>query len=105
MRKLIGTVFCFGLGMVAMWVAMHFHLVKTDSDWFMVRKQEVRFADCYVDVAKWDSAEWGEHPQLKESLEKGGRGGLIPRSEPEEFLLDTFRRLGNAALESSTQRQ
>ena len=105
MRKLIGTVFCFGLGMVAMWVAMHFQLVKTDSDWFMVRKQEVRFADCYVDVAKWDSAEWGEHPQLKESLEKGGRGGLIPRSEPEEFLLDTFRRLGNAALESSTQRQ
>ncbi len=104
MRKLIGTVVCFGLGMVAMWVAMHFHFVKTDSDWFLVRKHEVRFADCYVDVAKWDVAEWVEHPQLKESLEKAGRGDLIRRSETEE-LIDTFRRLGNAALESSTQRQ
>ena len=68
MRRLIGTVVCFGLGMVAMWVAMHFHFVKTDSEWFLVRKHEVRFADCYVDVAKWDTAEWGEHTELQESL-------------------------------------
>jgi len=105
MRKLIGTVVCFGLGMAAMWVAMHFHFVETDSDWLLVRKQEVRFADCYVDVAKWEAAEWGEHPQLKESLVKAGRSDLIPRNQTEGLLIETFRRLGNAARESSTQRQ
>ena len=105
MRRLIGTVVCFGLGMVAMWVAMHFHFVKTDSEWFLVRKHEVRFADCYVDVAKWDTAEWGEHTELQESLVKAGRSSLIPRKQTEGLLIDTFRRLGDAALESSTQRQ
>lgn len=105
MRKLIGMVFGFGLGMVAMWLAMNFHFVKTESDWFVVGKQDVRFADAYVDVAKWDAAEWDRHPKLQESLVKAGRGGLIPEYETEEFLRDTIRRLGSAAEDLATQRQ
>ena len=104
MRKLIGTVFVFGLGMVAMWTAMNFHFVKTDSDWFLVRKQEVRFADCFVDVGKWDVAEWDEHPELKESLVKAGRSGLIPADRAETPILNVLRRWGNAVQQSSTQR-
>lgn len=105
MRKLIGTVFFFGLGMVAMWLAMNFHFVKTDSDWFVVGKQDVRFADCYVDIREWDATEWDRHPNLQESLVKAGRGELIPAYETEEFLRDTIRRIGDAAEDFATQRQ
>jgi len=105
MRKLIGTVFVFGFGMVAMWTTMNFHLVKTDSYWFVVRKQEVRIADCFVDIEEWDDTEWDKHPELKESLVKAGRSEFIPRKPAEAPILDVLRRLGNAVQESSTQRQ
>ena len=105
MRKLIGTVFCFGLGMVAMWLAMNFHFVKTDSDWFVVSKQDIRFADCYVDISEWDAPDWDQHPELQESLIKAGRGGLIPAYETEEFLKNTLERIGDAAEDFARSRQ
>ncbi len=100
MRRLLGMVFAFGLGLAAMALAFNFHFVKTDSDWFIVKKQEVRFGDFYADVREWDGSEWKEHPELQDSLIQAGHEDLIPQPESANVidLLNgrSFRRVGNA---------
>lgn len=105
MRKLIGTVFLFGLGMVAMWLAMNFHIVRDDSYWTVISKQDVRFADVYVNIEDWDETEWDRHPQLREALIKAGESHLLPRDEPAGLLRGALDRLGSAAEDAIRQRQ
>jgi hypothetical protein len=91
MRRLIAMFFGFGLGLAAMFMAFQVHVVKTDSDWHFVKKQETQFADFYVDIRKWDREEWGRHPEFQKALFEAGKTELLPTPDPEDILNDAMR--------------
>ncbi|NQV23675.1 MAG: hypothetical protein HQ518_04830 [Rhodopirellula sp.] len=91
MRRLFAMFFGFSLGLAAMFMAFQVHVVKTDSDWYFVRKQETQLADFYVDIRKWDRAEWARHPDFQKALVEAGKTDLMPASEPEDLLNEAMR--------------
>ncbi len=105
MRRLFAMFFGFGLGLVAMFMAFQVHVVKTDTDWHFVKKQETQFADFYVDIRKWDREEWGRHPGFQKALVEAGKTDLLPTPEPEDILNDAMRHWDTAkrVLEAARQ--
>ena len=91
MRRLFTMFFGFGLGLAAMFIAFKIHVVRADSDWHFVRKQETRFADFYVDIRKWDRDEWTRHPDFQKALVASGKSELIPAAEPEDLLNEAMQ--------------
>ncbi|MBL6706187.1 MAG: hypothetical protein ISQ06_08750 [Planctomycetaceae bacterium] len=91
MRRLFAMFFGFGLGLAAMFMAFQVHVVKTDTDWHFVRKQETQLADFYVDIRKWDHEEWSRHPDFQKALVEAGKTELLPTPEPEELLNEAMR--------------
>ena len=91
MRRLFAMFFGFGLGLAAMFMAFQVHVVKTDSDWHFVKKQETQFADFYVDIRKWDREEWARHPDFQKALVEAGKTELLPTPDPEDILNDAMR--------------
>lgn len=105
MRRLIALIFGAGLGGLAVFLAFHIHVVRTDSDWHFVRKQKTGFADCYVDVRKWDAAEWSGHPLLKDSLKAAGRSEIIKEPPAQELFFNVLDAWKNARQNQGTRRQ
>lgn len=105
MRRLFAMCFGFGLGLAAMFMAFKVHVVKTDTDWHFVKKQETRFADFYVDVRKWDRDEWSRHPDFQKALVAAGKTELIPEAAPEDMLNEAMRHWDTAkrVLEAARQ--
>lgn len=105
MRRLFAMFFGFGLGLVAMFMAFQMHVVKTDTDWHFVKKQETQFADFYVDIRKWDREEWARHPDFQKALVEAGKTELLPAPEPEDILNDAMRHWDTAkrVLEAARQ--
>ena len=104
MRRLMTVIFGIGLGALAMFLAFNIHVVRADSDWHFVKKQQTEFADCFADVREWDAKEWREHPHLKDALRAAGKGEIIKEPAPQQFfnVLDTWQ---NARRNSGTRRQ
>ena len=105
MRRLVAVVFGIGLGALAMFLAFNIHVVRTDSDWHFVNKQETEFADCFADVRKWDVEEWGKHPELKKALIEAGKGEIVKEPPPQELLFDVLDAWKNARRNPDTTRQ
>lgn len=105
MRRLFAMFFGFGLGLAAMFMAFEIHVVKTDTDWHFVRKQETKIADFYVDIRKWDRDEWARHPDFQKSLVEAGKTELLPTPQPEDILNDAMRHWDTArrVLEAARQ--
>lgn len=105
MRRLFAMFFGFGLGLAAMFMAFQVHVVKTESDWHFVKKQETQFADFYVDIRKWDREEWDKHPELQDALAAAGKTDLLPTPQPEDILEDAMRHWDTAkrVLEAARQ--
>lgn len=91
MRRFFAMFFGFGLGLAAMFMAFKIHIVKTETDWHFVSKQETKVADFYVDIRNWDRAEWDRHPDLQKSLVKAGKTELMPAADPAELLDDAMK--------------
>ncbi|MHC4876655.1 MAG: hypothetical protein ACYTGL_09160 [Planctomycetota bacterium] len=105
MKKLFALVFGFGLGLGAMFLAFNVHVVRTETDWHVVKKQKVQFADWYADIRKWDAEEWTRHPDLTKALVDSGKGDLVPRIEAEDLLLEVIDRWQNARRDGETRQQ
>lgn len=86
MKKLFTMCFGFGIGLVAMFLAFEFHVVRAESDWHFVRKQETQLTDFYADIRKWDRDEWERHPDLQEALVAADKSDLLPAPQPEELI-------------------
>lgn len=96
MRRLFAMFFGFGLGLVAMFLAFQIHIVRTDSTWHFVEKQETEFTDFYVDIREWDREEWAKHPVLQAALVKSGKAKLIPTPDPADLLNEALRQFDTA---------
>ena len=105
MRRLFAMCFGFGLGLVVMFLAFKIHVVRTDSDWHFVRKQETQFVDFYVDIRKWDRDEWARHPDFQKDLIEAGKTELMPSAEPEDVINEAMRHWDTAkrVLEAARQ--
>jgi len=91
MRRLFAVFFGFGLGLVVMFIAFQIHVVKTETDWHFVKKQETQIEDFYVDIRKWDREEWARHPDFQKALVEAGKTELLPTPEPQDIFNDAMR--------------
>ena len=105
MRRLMAVIAATGLGALSMYLAFHVHLVRTDSNWYFVRKQKTEFADCFADVRTWDASEWSRHPDLKLALKAAGRGKIIKEPAGQELLFNALDVWKSASRNSDTTRQ
>ena len=67
----------FFAGAAALYSSMCFHVVRADNGTHMVAKTALTFRDSYVDVRKFDVAEWREHVPLAEALLKANKKELM----------------------------
>jgi hypothetical protein len=94
MRRLIAMIFGAAIGGGLVFASFNYHLVRSEKNWLIVRKQRADWHDAYVDVRGWTSREWGEHRELSQNLIASGRGDLVKRSFTDNLfrgLFDSFR--------------
>ncbi|MBN1883394.1 MAG: hypothetical protein JW885_14600 [Deltaproteobacteria bacterium] len=58
-------------------LATNFHLVRTDDDLVVVKKESIGLSDTYVDTRGWSFIEWEEHPALMRTMEANEPGEVI----------------------------
>jgi len=58
-------------------LATNFHLVRTDDDLVIVKKESLGLSDTYVDTRMWSFIEWEEHPALMRMMEANKPGEVI----------------------------
>jgi len=58
-------------------LATNFHMVRTDDDFIIVKKESLGLSDTYVDARGWTFIEWGNHPDLVRVLEAEKPGEVI----------------------------
>jgi hypothetical protein len=58
-------------------IATNFHMVRTDDDVIIVKKESLGMSDTYVDARGWTFIEWDNHPDLKRALEANKPGEVI----------------------------
>lgn len=88
-----------------MFLAFNLHVVRTDTDWYFVKKLKTEFADCFADVRTWDVEEWSKHPELKKALTVAGKGEIIKEPPPQELLFEVLDAWKNARRNLETTRQ
>jgi len=58
-------------------LATNFHLIRTDDDLVVVKKESLGLSDTYVDTRGWTFIEWEEHPALTRTMEANKPGEVI----------------------------
>jgi len=58
-------------------LATNFHMVRTDDDLIIVKKESLGLFDTYVDARGWTFIEWDDHPDVKRALEVNKPGEVI----------------------------
>jgi hypothetical protein len=94
MRRLIALLLGVAVGGGSMYAAFQYHVVRTEKNYLVVRKQRPDWHDAYVDIRGWNHRDWGAHRDLSNDLTAAGRGDLVTRSATDEFfrgLFDPFR--------------
>ncbi len=78
MKKLIALLVVLGaLAFAAYWPARH-HVVHTGKGMVVLSKRFLTYADTFVDVRKWSSADFDAHPELKRAMiDQGYRDMLV----------------------------
>ena len=98
MRRLFALLFGMLLGGALVFTAFRYYLVRAgEKEFLLVPKQQAELTDAYVDVRKWDAAEWQKHPKLAEALTRYGRPDLIKRPV-DGWLEDLWRSLEGKVL-------
>ncbi len=84
MKKLIGSLVAVViLGGLAYWAASH-HVVRTDEGTLVLAKRFLTYADTYVDVRAWSSADFAAHPELWRALVDQGYQDLLAKWKARE---------------------
>jgi hypothetical protein len=94
MRRVIAVLFGMALGGGAVFGAFHYHLIRTNEGWLVVKRQKADWRDSYVDIRGWTYRDWPEHKALSHDLVAAGRGDLVARSMADQLfrgIFDPFR--------------
>ncbi|MBX3425250.1 MAG: hypothetical protein KF688_06180 [Pirellulales bacterium] len=70
---LIGVV----VGIVLLWGAMHFHLIRSQQGFHLVAKRSATLADAYVDARSFGPADWLQRPAVAEAVLRSNNDALI----------------------------
>jgi hypothetical protein len=90
MRRLIAMLFGVAIGGGLVFASFYYHLVRSEKNWLLVRKQHADWHDAYVDIRGWTSHEWSSHPELARNLVAMGRGDLVRRSITDQWFRGFF---------------
>jgi hypothetical protein len=94
MRRMIALLAGISLGIGGTFAAFQYHLVRTDKNFLVVRRQRADWHDTYADIRGWTAHEWGNHRELSGDLIAAGRGDLVTRPTAGDLfrgLFDSFR--------------
>ncbi len=80
MWKAAGFLFCILLGGGLVSGTYELHVVRSDSGFIFVPKQQDGLKDVYADIRNWDTTEWRKHPKLAKTLIDNGHEKLIKSS-------------------------
>ena len=88
MRRLLAMIVGVFIGGGLVFGAFQFHLVRTDSGYLLVKKQQATWRETHADIRGWKAKEWNLHRELARDLASAGHGEYVVRSGAENFLKD-----------------
>jgi hypothetical protein len=94
MRRLIALLIGAALGGACVFAAFQYHLVRSEKNVLVIRRQRADWRDAYVDIRGWSYREWDRHQELSSDMVAAGRGDLVARSVSGQLfrgLFDSFR--------------
>lgn len=73
------SMFCLGfvIGGAAVYVSLHFHVVRADDGTHLVPKLRSTFGQSYVDVRNFGVEDWNEHRELALAVAQAGHGSML----------------------------
>lgn len=57
--------------------ALRYHVVRANDGVHFVPKMSATLAETYVDIRKYSSKDWSEHPTVAAALVRDGKGDLV----------------------------
>ncbi|WP_428306686.1 hypothetical protein [Lacipirellula sp.] len=82
MRRVFAFTVGIGFGILACLGATNFHVVRAQDGFHLVKKQNVRLGQAYVDTRQFTAADWATYPELIASLRADNEQGLVNESSP-----------------------
>ena len=70
----------FVVGAVTLFVAMSYHLVRSNEGVELIAKLPARLSESYVDIRAFSISDWTTRPQLAAALVKANRQHLVSES-------------------------
>jgi hypothetical protein len=68
------------VGALLLYVAMHYHVVRSKDGIHLVTKRPARLSESFVDIRGFSMADWTAHPQLAGALVQANKQHLLGES-------------------------
>ncbi|MDP6444555.1 MAG: hypothetical protein QGG36_06125 [Pirellulaceae bacterium] len=95
MHRISWFVFGFLVGMAALFTSQKYHIVQAEDGIHMVPRVASGYDDIYVDVRKFEIADWSDHQSVAMALMEDGKGEIVKdaavgsvRRQVDEFFRD-----------------
>ena len=76
-------------GAVVVYGAQNYHLVRANSGFHLVPKNEATFAEAYVDTRTFTPEDWQQHPRLAADIVQAGKQHLLADAAIEHVVQET----------------
>lgn len=83
MKQFIAGMLC---GAFLLYIAMHYHIVRTNNGTSLVPKVSNNLKDVYVDVRQYNLSDWQQHKPLAAAIMKSDQSEIL-----EDASLASFR--------------
>jgi hypothetical protein len=64
-------------GAISLYVALGFHVVRTQDGHHVIAKTSLALRDTYVDIRPFGVNEWKDHLELADAMRKAGKDELV----------------------------
>ncbi len=94
MRRLFALASGVLLGAVLMWVALQYHVLRTNGGLVMTPKRTATLRESYLDVRRFGVSDWAAHSDVVWSLTQNGKTDVLgDASVVDTTLKDVLRRV------------
>ena len=94
MRRLFALASGVLLGAVLMWVALQYHVLRTNGGLVMTPKRTATLRDSYLDVRSFGVTDWAANPDLVWSLTQNGKTDVLGEANVADTTLkDVLKRI------------